>query len=266
MAQTVRPAVQNNSGPGPLQQSRKMLELENVRAARAGQSLHDLSGSQALQRLPKESLAKMMFYKPDAGGAFLPRAMAYPTLGKATAAAFAAQTGEAVPTDTVAPPAQQAAPAAQAGKAAMPAANPVYGANGGKGEASMLPKMEGQSGTEAYGGCKTCQSRTYQDGSDDAGVSFQTPTHIPASTAGIAVVSHEGEHVSRESEKAAQEGRIVTQKKVTTQMACCPECHKIYVAGGTTTISTRAAKNDSADAQSAFETLGGSGEQLDFET
>lgn len=88
--------------------------------------------------------------------------------------------------------------------------------------------------------CSTCAQRAYKDGSDDAGVSFQTATSVPASTAGVAVASHEGEHVTRETAKAQEEGRIVTQAKVTFQYACCPECHKMYIAGGTTTISTAA--------------------------
>lgn len=86
--------------------------------------------------------------------------------------------------------------------------------------------------------CSTCAQRAYKDGSNDAGVSFKTATSVPASTAGVAVASHEGEHVTREKAKAQQEGRIVTQAKVTFQYASCPECHKMYIAGGTTTIST----------------------------
>ncbi len=112
-------------------------------------------------------------------------------------------------------------------------------------------------------GCQTCQERTYQDGSNDSGVSFQTPTHISSAMAGVAVASHEGEHVSRETEKARQEGMIVTEKTVTFQMACCPECHKMYVAGGLTKISTMP-ENDSTSVTSALAAEGEAGEALDL--
>jgi len=112
-------------------------------------------------------------------------------------------------------------------------------------------------------GCKTCQERTYQDGSNDSGVSFQTPRHISSATAGIAVASHEGEHVSRETDKAQREGRIVTEKTVTFQMACCPECHKMYIAGGTTKISTMP-QGGAADVTSALAAGGASGDTIDL--
>lgn len=111
-------------------------------------------------------------------------------------------------------------------------------------------------------GCKTCQERTYQDGSSDPGVSFQTPSHVSSATAGISVASHEREHVTRETANAQEEGRVVTQAKVTTQMACCPECHKMYVAGGLTTIQTKPA-NEQLSVSSAADNL--QGENVDFE-
>lgn len=110
-------------------------------------------------------------------------------------------------------------------------------------------------------GCETCAQRKYQDGSDDAGVSFQSPTGVSPSMAGVAVASHEGEHVSRETDKAQKEGRVVTEAKVTFQYASCPECHKMYIAGGTTTISTMAS---SASSQSALDLFGLEGQEEDI--
>ncbi|MBQ7981142.1 MAG: hypothetical protein IJ305_05980, partial [Oscillospiraceae bacterium] len=45
--------------------------------------------------------------------------------------------------------------------------------------------------------CKTCENRRYQDGSDDMGVSFQTPTKVDPKAAAAKVKSHEMEHVGR---------------------------------------------------------------------
>lgn len=104
--------------------------------------------------------------------------------------------------------------------------------------ADKIGEASGSKAAKNTGECSTCAARSYKDGSDDAGVSFQTAKSVPASTAGVAVASHEGEHVTRDTAKAREEGRIVTQAKVTFQYACCPECHKMYIAGGTTTIST----------------------------
>lgn len=104
--------------------------------------------------------------------------------------------------------------------------------------ANKIGDASGSNAAKNTGECSTCAQRAYKDGSDDSGVSFQTAKSVPASTAGVAVASHEGEHVTRETAKAREEGRIVTQAKVTFQYACCPECHKMYIAGGTTTIST----------------------------
>lgn len=125
-------------------------------------------------------------------------------------------------------------------------------------------KTEGASGSNAAknnGECSTCAQRAYKDGSYDPGVSFQTATSVPSSTAGVAVASHEGEHVTRETAKAREEGRIVTQAKVTFQYSCCPECHRMYIAGGTTTISTAAG----AKAQNGSEAYDQTGDAADEE-
>lgn len=94
--------------------------------------------------------------------------------------------------------------------------------------------------------CQTCAKRKYQDGSDDPGVSFKTPTNIDPSQAASAVRGHEMEHVVREQSKARQQDRKVVSQSVTYHTAICPECGKVYISGGTTRTVTAA--NDQPDA------------------
>lgn len=97
------------------------------------------------------------------------------------------------------------------------------------------------------GKCETCEKRKYQDGSDDMGVSFKTPTNVKPEQAASAVRGHEMEHVVREQAKAKREGREVVSQSVTMHTGICPECGKAYVSGGTTHTVTRAApENDYA--------------------
>ncbi|MDE6596414.1 MAG: hypothetical protein K2K44_10455 [Oscillospiraceae bacterium] len=96
--------------------------------------------------------------------------------------------------------------------------------------------------------CQTCKNRKYQDGSDDSGVSFQTPTRVDPKSAGAAVRSHEQEHVSRNRSKAKREGREIVSQSVTIHTNICPECGRVYVSGGTTRTATRnASENKLAD-------------------
>lgn len=88
--------------------------------------------------------------------------------------------------------------------------------------------------------CQTCKERKYQDGSDDPGVSYKTPTTIAPEQAATAVRSHEQEHVVREQSKAQREGREVVSQSVTMHTAICPECGRTYISGGTTRTTTRA--------------------------
>ncbi len=92
--------------------------------------------------------------------------------------------------------------------------------------------------------CQTCKNRKYQDGSDDPGVSYKTPTNISPEKSAASVRAHEKEHVVREQAKAQREGRRVVSQDVTYQTGICPECGKVYIAGGTTRTVTKAqAKN-----------------------
>ena len=99
------------------------------------------------------------------------------------------------------------------------------------------------------GECQTCESRKYQDGSDDMGVSFQTPTNIKPEQAASAVRGHEMEHVYREQAKADREGRKVVSQNVTMHTEICPECGKSYVSGGTTRTVTKADTDNAAQQQ-----------------
>lgn len=108
------------------------------------------------------------------------------------------------------------------------------------------PAQGAESAQEAVeeGECKTCEKRKYQDGSDDMGVSFKTPTNVKPEQAASAVRGHEMEHVVREQAKAKREGREVVSQSVTMHTGICPECGKTYVSGGTTHTVTRAAPED----------------------
>lgn len=101
--------------------------------------------------------------------------------------------------------------------------------------------QQGAKGKRAEGAqeCRTCEGRKYQDGSDDPGVSFKTPTNISPEAASAAVRGHEQQHVTRERGKAAREDREVVSQSVTYHTAICPECGKSYTSGGTTRTVTR---------------------------
>ncbi len=108
------------------------------------------------------------------------------------------------------------------------------------------PKIAGMGGAESAqetsgeAECKTCKERKYQDGSDDPGVSFKSPTHIAPDQSASAVRGHEMEHVVRERAKAQSEGRRVVSQSVTMQTGICPECGRVYTAGGVTRTTTAA--------------------------
>lgn len=88
--------------------------------------------------------------------------------------------------------------------------------------------------------CQTCESRKYQDGSDDPGVSFKTATKLSPEKAASAVRGHEYEHVVRNQAKAEREDRRVVQQSVVLHNEICPECGKVYVSGGETRTVTKA--------------------------
>ena len=82
--------------------------------------------------------------------------------------------------------------------------------------------------------CETCKNRKYQDGSDEANVSFKSASHISPESAGAKVRAHENEHVSNAYKEAAQKNGKVINASVSIHTAVCPECGRTYVSGGTT--------------------------------
>ena len=144
-----------------------------------------------------------------------------------------------------------AAQAAGADRAQTPEALGLKDAAGGQKEAA--PALEdAKSAREVMeeGECQTCKERKYQDGSDDPGVSFKTPTNIAPEQAASAVRGHENEHVVREQAEARRENRKVVSQSVTYHTSICPECGKAYVSGGTTRTVTKAGESQQADQQS----------------
>lgn len=126
----------------------------------------------------------------------------------------------------------------------------------GLGQPQRVPQssQKGQNGGVRNDGadkyrCKTCEERTYQDGSNDPGVSMKTPTRVSPQNAAAAVMSHEREHVTRNAFKAQAEGREVLSSSVTIHTAVCSECGKTYVSGGTTRTVTAAKQEQSRQAE-----------------
>ena len=99
------------------------------------------------------------------------------------------------------------------------------------------------------GVCKTCASRTYQDGSNDIGVSFKSPTRIDPSSAPSLVASHEQEHVANNQRSAEKSGGEVIFQDVTLTTNICPECKRVYVSGGVTraAIASSSSKGNNID-------------------
>lgn len=108
---------------------------------------------------------------------------------------------------------------------------------------------EGAQASVEDGKCPTCEKRKYQDGSDDMGVSFQTPTRVAPEQAAAAVRGHENEHVVREQAKAQREDRRVVSQSVTLHTDICPDCGKVYISGGTTRTVTAAEREQQVEQQ-----------------
>jgi hypothetical protein len=96
--------------------------------------------------------------------------------------------------------------------------------------------------------CETCNSRRYQDVSNDSSVSFQSPTHIHPSQSAAMVAAHENEHVANEQQRAQQEGREIINQTVSLFSSICPECKRVYISGGETRTTSRDA-GDSSEGQ-----------------
>ena len=82
--------------------------------------------------------------------------------------------------------------------------------------------------------CETCKHRKYQDGSNEANVSFKSAAHVSPQAAGSAVRAHENMHVQNAYHKAAKGDGQVLSATVSIHTSICPECGRNYVSGGTT--------------------------------
>ena len=89
--------------------------------------------------------------------------------------------------------------------------------------------------------CQTCKNRKYQDGSNDPGVSFKTPTRLSPERAAFAIRAHEAEHVAHARVKAQKEDQKIVSQSVSYRTGICPECGRVYMAGGTTRTTFRSA-------------------------
>ena len=118
-------------------------------------------------------------------------------------------------------------------------------AQGKKGNAPTYGNIGKSSPIEPRGECSTCDSRRYVDRSDDASVSYQTPTRLNPQTAALAVGAHEREHVFNERAKADRDGREIVSQTVTIKYSVCPECNIMYPSGGTTRTQSVKSSDDS---------------------
>lgn len=114
--------------------------------------------------------------------------------------------------------------------------NPVGSVYGNNYDEKNKAGLNGITGPEE---CETCKNRKYQDGSDEANVSFKNATHISPQAAGSMVRAHEQEHVSNAYKKAAANNGQVMRASVSIHTSVCPECGRSYVSGGTTSTQIK---------------------------
>lgn len=123
--------------------------------------------------------------------------------------------------------------------------------------ASMPQKINGMEGIGNIGAagrqstkvgsseeCQTCKNRKYIDGSNEADVSFKTPSHIAPEKSASMVMSHEQMHVSNARQEGSKENADLVSASVRLKTAVCPECGKTYVAGGTTSTMIKYAEEN----------------------
>lgn len=87
--------------------------------------------------------------------------------------------------------------------------------------------------------CQTCKNRKYVDGSNEADVSFKTPTHISPRNSAAMVMSHEQMHVSNARQEDGKDNAELVSASVRLKTAVCPECGTTYVAGGVTNTTIK---------------------------
>lgn len=129
--------------------------------------------------------------------------------------------------------AQSAAPSVSPDAAAIPGRSRITDPEG-------QTRIPGKPDTDTYE-CQTCKNRKYQDGSNDPGVSFKTPTRLSPERAAFAIRAHEAEHVAHARVKAQKEDQEIVSQSVSYRTGICPECGRVYMAGGTTRTTFRSA-------------------------
>ena len=90
--------------------------------------------------------------------------------------------------------------------------------------------------------CQTCKNRKYVDGSNESDVSFKAPGHVSPEASYGAVAAHEQQHVSNAIAKGSEENKELVSASVRIKMERCPECGKVYAAGGETTTVIKTSK------------------------
>ncbi|MDR0248734.1 MAG: hypothetical protein LBI44_03615 [Oscillospiraceae bacterium] len=103
--------------------------------------------------------------------------------------------------------------------------------------------------------CGICRARKYKDSSADIGVSMQSPVSIASSAAAGTILSHEREHASIAERRASEDGKAA-QTNVRSRMGICPECHKVYIAGGITEVALFTPASKHAYGAPGYEPLG----------
>lgn len=112
--------------------------------------------------------------------------------------------------------------------------------------------------------CQTCKNRKYVDGSDEM-VSFKSPAKMSPGRAAAGVRAHEQEHVNNAFKKASQDDGKVLQASVALKTAICPECGRVYIAGGTTTTKIAYKKDDPySENQKSLEKEAATGNNIDI--
>lgn len=105
---------------------------------------------------------------------------------------------------------------------------------GGRDEGAGPPER----GPADAGDLGQAQRRTYHDVSSDPGVSFKQPTPLTEGQAEVMVRFHERQHIRRDTQAAAAEGRKVVQAYTTVSYRTDPATGRRYIKGGKAIVRT----------------------------
>ncbi len=144
-----------------------------------------------------------------------------------------------------------------------------YDATGKLNAAGQVEGVTGKPGAPE-GECQTCKNRKYVDGSNEMDVSFKAPGHISPEASYGKVMAHEQMHVANARAEGAKEGQELVSASVTLKVERCPECGRMYTAGGETTTvikKSRPVYNDTPydDARKLVDSKMLAGQKVDAE-